>query len=162
MKTGCATLVAINKWDLGAVLDLKEARRPTPLADPPAPAGDRVLGEDRARGDEAARARRRRSPTAAPSGSRPPTSTGCVADVVAKRPPPQRRGKRLRLYYAAQVGRRPPRIAIQVNDRRLITRDWAYYLENRFRDAYELEGVPLVIDFIPKKRRARARERAPV
>ena len=54
-----------------------------------------------------------------------------VADVVAKTPPPSRRGRRLRLYYAAQVGERPPRIAIQVNDRRLITRDWAYHLENR-------------------------------
>ena len=76
MKTGCATLVAINKWDLGTELDLKEAGARLALPDPPAPAGDRVLGEERARGDEAARARRRRSPTAAPSGSRPPTSTG--------------------------------------------------------------------------------------
>ena len=69
--------------------------------------------------------------------------------MVAKTPPPSRRGRRLRLYYAAQVGERPPRIAIQVNDRKLITRDWAYHLENRMREAYGLEGVPLVIDFVP-------------
>ncbi len=50
---------------------------------------------------------------------------------------------------------RPPRIAIQVNDRRLITQDWAYHLENRLREHYRLEGVPLVIDFIPKKKRSR-------
>jgi GTP-binding protein len=73
--------------------------------------------------------------------------------VVADRPPPQRHGRRLRLYYAAQVGRRPPRFAIQVNDRRLISRDWAFYLENRLRDAYDLQGVPLVIDYVPRKRR---------
>ncbi|HEX6601953.1 MAG TPA: ribosome biogenesis GTPase Der, partial [Solirubrobacterales bacterium] len=73
-----------------------------------------------------------------------------VSDVVAKNPPPSRRGRRLRLFYAAQVGERPPRIAIQVNDRKLITRDWAYYLENRMRETYELEGVPLVIDFVPR------------
>jgi GTP-binding protein len=78
-----------------------------------------------------------------------------VAEVVATRPPPQRRGKRLRLYYAAQIGTAPPRIAIQVNDRRLITRDWAYHLENRMRERYGLEGVPLVIDLIPKKQRSR-------
>ncbi|MDP9227677.1 MAG: ribosome biogenesis GTPase Der, partial [Actinomycetota bacterium] len=77
-----------------------------------------------------------------------------VASVVADRPPPQRHGKRLRLYYAAQVGRRPPRIAIQVNDRRLISRDWAFHLENRIRDEYGLQGVPLVIDFVPKKGRS--------
>ena len=62
--------------------------------------------------------------------------------MVADRPPPQRHGRRLRLYYAAQVGRRPPRFAIQVNDRELINRDWAFHLENRLRDAYGLAGRP--------------------
>ena len=69
--------------------------------------------------------------------------------MVAKHPPPSRRGRRLRLYYSAQVGERPPRFAIQVNDRKLIVRDWAYHLENRMRETYGLEGVPLVIDFVP-------------
>jgi predicted GTPase len=53
------------------------------------------------------------------------------------------------MYYAAQVGERPPRIAIQVNDRKLINREWAYHLENRLREDYSLQGVPLVIDFVP-------------
>ena len=48
------------------------------------------------------------------------------------------------------MGERPPRIAIQVNDRKLITRDWAYYLENQMRETYELEWVQLVIDFVPR------------
>src|SRR6185312_8313205 len=76
-----------------------------------------------------------------------------VHDVVARTPPPSRRGKRLKLFYAAQVGERPVRVAIQVNDRKLITRDWAYHLENRMRETYELEGVPLVIDFVPRSGR---------
>ena len=79
-----------------------------------------------------------------------------VGEIVASRPPPQRRGKRLRLYYSAQVGTGPPRIAIQVNDRRLITRDWAYHLENRLREHYGLEGVPLIIDLVPKRARRRS------
>ena len=54
--------------------------------------------------------------------------------------------------YAAQIEEKPPRIAIQVNDRKLISRDWAYHLENRIRDQYSLQGVPLVIDFVPRKR----------
>ena len=53
------------------------------------------------------------------------------------------------------MGERPPRVAIQVNDRRLITRDWAYHLENRMRETYELEGVPLIIDFVPASGRRR-------
>jgi GTP-binding protein len=76
-----------------------------------------------------------------------------IGDLVAARPPPQKAGRRLRLYYAAQVDRRPPRFAIQVNDRRLISREWAFQLENRLREAYELQGVPLVIDFVPHTRR---------
>ena len=50
---------------------------------------------------------------------------------------------------------RPPRFAIQVNDRKLIVRDWAYHLENRMRETYGLEGVPLVIDFVPHSGRRR-------
>ena len=83
---------------------------------------------------------------------RTPELNRFVADVVAAHPPPAKGLRRLRLYYAAQVGDRPPRFAIQVNDRRLIKRDWAYYLENQLRERYSLEGVPLVIDFIPKAR----------
>ena len=64
-------------------------------------------------------------------------------------PPPSKRGRRLRLYYTAQVGESPPRIAIQVNDRKLISRSWAYHLENQLSEAYGLEGVPLIIDFVP-------------
>ena len=48
-----------------------------------------------------------------------------------------------------------------MNDRRLITRDWAFHLENRLRDAYSLQGVPLVIDYVPKKGRGnRSEQRA--
>jgi len=47
----------------------------------------------------------------------------------------------------AQFETNPPRFAIQVNNRGLVTRDYAYFLENRLRDRYGLQGVPLVIDF---------------
>ncbi|MEJ7714285.1 MAG: hypothetical protein WKF40_00705 [Thermoleophilaceae bacterium] len=63
------------------------------------------------------------------------------------RQPPATRGKRLRMYYMAQFEVSPPRFAVQINDRSLITRDYAYFLENRLRDRFGLEGVPLVIDF---------------
>jgi GTP-binding protein len=34
-----------------------------------------------------------------------------------------------------------------VNDRGLVTRGYAYFLENRLRERFGLDGVPLVIDF---------------
>jgi len=47
-----------------------------------------------------------------------------------------------------------------VNDRRVITQDWAYHLENRMREHYALEGVPLIIDFVPKAT-SESRSRSP-
>ena len=37
---------------------------------------------------------------------------------------------------------RPPRFSIQVNSRARVTRDYAYFIENRLRERYRLEGVP--------------------
>jgi GTP-binding protein len=51
------------------------------------------------------------------------------------------------MYYIAQYRTSPPRIAIEVNDRALVTRDFGYYVENRLRAHFGLEGVPLIIDF---------------
>jgi GTP-binding protein len=83
-----------------------------------------------------------------------------VADVVAARQPPQRQGRRLKLLYMAQTGHRPPRFSVQINSRALITRDWAYWFENRLRERYRLEGVPLIIDFVERKRRRSERRAA--
>ncbi|HYU59625.1 MAG TPA: ribosome biogenesis GTPase Der [Solirubrobacterales bacterium] len=153
MRSGCATLIALNKWDV-ADLDLDDVRarlerrvrlRP-PLRTASAKTGrgiPQLLSEALALADR----RAERIPT--------PELNRFIADVVSTTPPPSRRGRRLRLYYAAQVGRRPPRFAIQVNDRRLISRDWAFHLENRLRDRYGLEGVPLVIDYVPHSQRGR-------
>jgi GTPase len=161
MRTGCATLFALNKWDLGGTdLDDAKARiakrvRQRPPVITTSAVAPRNLGKLMDKAIELADRRAERIGTS--------PLNRFVADVVARRPPPARRGRRLKLLYAAQVERRPPRIAIQVNDRRLITRDWAYYLENQLRDRYALEGVPLIIDFVPRqgsRRRARAGEAA--
>ena len=151
MRAGCATLLALNKWDVGET-DVDDARaraerklrlRP-PVVTCSALRGrnvDKLLPKALELADRAAE----RIPT--------PELNRFVGDVVARTPPPSKRGRRLKLLYAAQIGERPPRIAIQVNDRKLIAREWAYHLENRMREAYQWEGVPLVIDFVPRKGR---------
>ena len=35
-----------------------------------------------------------------------------------------------------------------------VTRDYAYYIENRLRERYRLEGVPAIIDFVERDERA--------
>ena len=64
---------------------------------------------------------------------------------------------RLKLIYMTQIGERPPRFAIQVNSRTRVRRDYAYFIENRLRARYGLDGVPLVIDFVERGQRGRAR-----
>ena len=44
-------------------------------------------------------------------------------------------------------------VLIQVNSRARVTRDYAYYLENRLRERYRLEGVPTIIDFVARNER---------
>ena len=153
MRAGCATLLVLNKWDVTTTdIDDARARVERKLRLRPA-----VVTCSATRGRNVANLLPKALELADRAAERIPTPelNRFVNDVVAKTPPPSRRGRRLRLYYAAQVGERPPRIAIQVNDRRLITRDWAYHLENRLRETYGLEGVPLVIDFVPHTRRER-------
>jgi GTP-binding protein len=151
MVAGCATLLVLNKWDVTDT-DIDDARARVERKSRLRPA---VVTASATRGRNVPSLLPRALQLADRAGERIPTPelNRFVADVVARNPPPSRRGKRLRLYYAAQIGERPPRVAIQVNDRKLITRDWAYYLENRMREAYGLEGVPLVIDFVPRSGR---------
>jgi GTP-binding protein len=72
---------------------------------------------------------------------------------VAARQPPAKRGQRLKLLFMTQTGERPPRFSIQVNARGRLTRGYAYYLENRLRERYRFEGVPLIIDFVQRRER---------
>ena len=158
MRSGCATLLALNKWDISRT-DLEDARaraKQKMRLRPP------VLVCSATTGRGVAAIVRRAIELAERAGERiaTPELNRAVGDIVARTPPPAKRGRRLRLYYTAQVGERPPRFAIQVNDRRLISRDWAFHLENRLRERYGLEGVPVVIDFVPHTRRSRGRRAA--
>ena len=150
MKAGCATLVVLNKWDIVEIdLDDAKARIEQRLRLRP-----EVITVSALRGRNLRKVLPKALELAArrAARARTPELNRILGEAVDRNPPPSKRGRRLRLYYAAQVGDAPPRIAIQVNDRTLINRDWSYYLENRFREALGLDGVPLVIDFVPRRR----------
>jgi GTPase len=73
-----------------------------------------------------------------------------LGELRERRQAPSRNGKRLNLLYGAQVSARPPRFRLSVNDPGLVTRDYGYWVENQIRDHFELEGVPVTIDFVPR------------
>ena len=71
-----------------------------------------------------------------------------LAELREAREPPSRNGRRLNLLYGTQVQQRPPRFRFFVNDPGLVTRDYGYWVENQVRERFELEGVPVSIDFV--------------
>ena len=155
MRAGCATIVVLNKWDVSATeIDDARARSAQKLRlRPPVITASAKSGRNVSRllDDALVLADRRAARIPTPALNR------FLADVQAERAAPAARGKRLRLYYLAQFDTSPPRFALQVSSRSLVTRDWAFFLENRLRARFGLEGVPVVIDI--KGRPPRGRER---
>ena len=144
MKTNCATVVALNKWDLTDTdLEHTRARVGKKLRQRP-----KLMAVSAKTGRGLTRLVAEAIDLADRSAQRIKTSqlNRFLADLQDIRQPPAKGGKRLRLYYLAQFETSPPRFALQVNDRSLVTRDYAYFLENQLRDRFGLEGVPLVID----------------
>lgn len=75
-------------------------------------------------------------------------STGILNDVIGEaimlNQPPSDKGKRLKIYYATQVGIKPPMFTIFVNNMELFHFSYQRYLENRIRESFGFEGTPIV------------------
>jgi GTP-binding protein len=144
-KAHDATLIVLSKWDLANVtieeirpelqrrlrqrpdfitVSAKTGRGVTRLLDKVAELYDRYAA---------------RVPT--------PELNRFIAELKELRQPPSKGGRRLNLLYGAQVESRPPRFRFTVNDPGLVTRDYGYWVENQLRERFELEGVPVVVDF---------------
>jgi GTPase len=153
MRNGCATIVLLNKWDVTEtdLDDAKERVRTKLRLRPQVLTASAVTGRNvtRAMVEAVALADRSRARIATADLNR------FVSEVQSERQPPAVRNKRLRIYYATQVETGPPRFRVYVNDRRLVVRDYGFFVENRLRARYRLEGVPLVIDFVDRERRGR-------
>ena len=145
MKAKCATVIALNKWDVTQT-DLEDAKarvakklrqRPPVLA----------VSARTGRGLKRLMAEALELADRSSGWIQTAELNRFLSDLQSERQPPAARGKRLRMYYISQFDTRPPRFAVQVNNRGLVTRDYGYFLENRLRDRWKLHGVPLVIDF---------------
>ncbi len=157
MKSGCATALVLNKWDLtsGDDFDLDHERRRVQNKLRLRP---KVLTASAMTGRHVQRILVEVLSLAERYKHRVPTPelNRFLGELVVQRPPPQKQGHRLKLLYIAQIGEAPPRFSIQVNNRDKVTRDYAYFLENRMRERYALEGIPVIIDFAERKQRRRA------
>jgi GTPase len=160
METGCATALVLNKWDLvdedGVDLDFERAKVASKLRLRP-----RVFTASAKTGRHVEKLAREAIALADRAGHRAPTPelNRFLSDLVAQRQPPAKGGHRLKLLFMVQTGTRPPRFSVQVNSRSRITRDYAYFLENRLRERRGLEGVPVIVDFVERSERRAERRR---
>jgi GTP-binding protein len=145
-KAQCATLIVLSKWDITTIgiEDVRDRLEARLRQRPPVVTVSSKTGRgiqrlfDRIEGlFEKYTAR---------------ISTGelnrFLRELKERREPPTRRGKRLNLLYGTQTTVRPPRFRFFVNDPGLITRDYAYWVENMVRERYDLAGIPVSINFV--------------
>jgi len=157
MQSGCATALVLNKWDLTGGedqpefdLDHERARVARKLRLRP-----RVLTDSARTGRHVQRLLIEAIALADRTSGRIPTPqlNRFLSEIQEIRQPPAKQNHRLKLIYMTQTDERPPRFSIQVNSRQRVTRDYAYFIENRMRERYGLDGIPLIIDFVERKER---------
>lgn len=73
-----------------------------------------------------------------------------IADATMMKQPPSDKGKRLKIYYATQVGVKPPLFSFQINKRELMHFSYARYLENKIRESFGFEGTSIKFVFREK------------
>jgi GTP-binding protein len=143
-RAHCATLLVMNKWDL-AQPDLDHIRgrlRSKSRQRPPIEVCSAATGEGLHRLLPAALRLEERYRARIPTRELNET----LRELAAERPGPRKGQRRLSLRYLVQTSEAPPTFRLDVNDRSLMTRDYGFWLENRLRQRFDLDGVPLVIE----------------
>jgi GTP-binding protein len=145
-KAQTSTLIVLSKWDISAI-DLEDVRREIVARlrqRPPVVVTSAKTGRGVGRVLDKVEALYERHVSRIPT----PVLNRFLGELRETRQPPARNGRRLNLLYGTQVHARPPRFRFFVNDPGLVTRDYGYWVENRLREAFELEGIPVAIDFV--------------
>jgi len=150
---GKATIIVVNKWDLVEKDDktsnrfIEHVRQNFPFL-PYAP----VIFVSALTGKGIHRVLNLVNYVAEQASMRIPTSdlNELLEDAVLHNPPPAKKGKRLKLFYATQAGVNPPTFLVFTNNPELVHFSYIRYLENRLRNTYGFEGTP--IRFVFRKR----------
>jgi GTPase len=145
-KAGCSTLVVLSKWDQATVTieDVRPRLAARLRQRPPLVAVSSKTGRGVQRVLDRVETLFDKHSARIATGE----LNRFLQELREARQPPSRNGKRLNLLYGTQVTARPPRFRMFVNDPGLITRDYGYWVENQLRERFDLEGVPVSIDFV--------------
>jgi GTP-binding protein len=148
LETGRALVVAINKWD---GLDSEQRERIQREFDRKLRflsfARQHTISALRGQGVNAVLKSVNLAHAAAFTKLSTPRLTRELQAAVEQQPPPRKGIFRPKMRYAHQGGQNPPLIIVHGNALDAISDSYRRYLEGRFRDAFELAGTPLRIEF---------------
>jgi GTP-binding protein len=148
LERGRAMVIAINKWDgldgdqrahVRRTLDLKLTFIDFARLHYISALHGSGVGELMASVNKAYRAATRELST--------PELTRVLDAAQVQHQPPLVSGRRIRLRYAHQGGRNPPVIVIHGNQTEDVPDTYRRYLANTFRDAFDLYGTPVRVEF---------------
>jgi GTP-binding protein len=80
-----------------------------------------------------------------------PQLNAVIRDAVLAHPAPATRGKLFKVYYATQPATHPPIVVFHCNDPDLLQSHYKRFLENTLRQHFDFEGVPLTLEFRPRR-----------
>ncbi len=148
LERGRALIIAVNKWD-GIAAEQREAVRnqlalrldfvpfaPVHFISARHGTGVGELVQATVRAYEAAM---REMPTR--------ELTRALEHAITMHQPPLVRGRRIKLRYAHQGGRNPPRVVIHGNQTAAVPGAYTRYLINVFRKTFDLFATPVVIEY---------------
>jgi len=148
LERGRVLLIAINKWDHIAQEQRDEIRRqlslkldfvayaPQHFISARHGTGVGELARDVVRGFDAAM-----------RAMSTPQLTKTLERAIDAHQPPLVKGRRIKLRYAHQGGRNPPRIIIHGNQTVSVPDAYRRYLANVFRETFDLYATPVAVDF---------------
>jgi GTP-binding protein len=148
LERGRALLIAVNKWDGIAPEQREDIRRQLALKLDFVPFAPQFfisarhgtgVGELMQAAVRAYEAAMREMPT--------PALTRTLEKALIAHQPPLVRGRRIKLRYAHQGGKNPPRIIVHGNQTASVPAAYARYLSNVYRKSFDLFATPVAMEF---------------
>ena len=143
---GTAVLVAVNKWDaLDKETGTLETYRMEVLDKLKFISYAPVLFISAKTGQRVQQVWETVSLVYAQAGKRIPTGVlnELIGEAQLALQPPMEGGRRLKIFYATQLGSFPPSFILFVNDTQLLHFAYERYLENQMRKAFDFSGTPI-------------------
>ena len=148
LERGRALLIAVNKWDGIAMEQREEIRGKIALKLDFAPfVPVHYISARHGTGVGELAQAAIRAYDGAMREMRTPELTRTLERAMTQHQPPLVRGRRIKLRYAHQGGRNPPRIVIHGNQTKHVPDAYRRYLANVFRETFDLFASPVAVEF---------------